>query len=176
MFHKLHYYDDFYLNDDFWDFVFGKTRLRKKGLSKAIGEMLLYGLWLHGDSRDVFMWNYDWCKSNDIVMSWRYGSGIDKTCILPNVSTHWKNNVCFCEGDARIKLAEDLNNPFIRLAKDAYCFVDSSKNDYARFFFDEIDDQCDGYAIEVATLFDFEMSKEELGSKTTYTFKCVNRK
>lgn len=173
MFRKLHFYDDFYLDDEFWRYISRKGSMKKRGLTKAIGEMLDYGRWSFNDSREVFMWNYDWCKSNGIVKSWYCSNGIRKTSILENIDIHWKNNVYFCEGDARIKVAEDLNNPFIRLAKDAYCFVDSSKNDYARFFFDEIDDECDGYAIEVSELFGFEMSKEEFGSRIAYTFKCL---
>ena len=171
MFHKLHYYDGFYLDDRFWDSVAGKGRMRRKGLTKAVGEMPLYGLWWN-DHR-LFMRNYEWCKSNGIVKSWQTTIEMMGYAI-GNTFLHWRNNVYFMEGDGRCRAVEDAWNPFRRLSGGIYCFEDALKNDYARFYFNGIDDETDGYAIEIASLFDFEMEKDEHGAKAIYTFKCLN--
>ena len=172
MFRKLHYYDDFYLDDGFWNAIAGKGRMRRKGLTKAVGEMPLYGSWCFGD-RNSFLHNYEWCRLNGIVKSFRYVIPVQKACILEYVYAHWRSDVYFCEGDARCMAVEELSNPFDRLARDVYCFVDSSGADYARFFLNETDAECDGYAIEVATLFNFDMDRECFGGKTVYSFKCA---
>ena len=174
MFHKLHYYDDFYLDDHFWDSVAGKARIRKRGLTKAVGEMPFYGQWCY--DKELFLHDYDWCRSHGIVSSFRLDA-IYKMCgVFERVYTHWRSDVYLCEDDARCKVVEEQGNPFDRLVKRVICHKDSDGNHYARFFLNETDAECDGYAIEVATLFDFAMEKDEFGSKTTYTFKCVNRK
>ena len=171
MFNKLHYYDDFYLDDGFWDAIAGKGRMRKKGLTKAIGEMPLYGSWCFGD-RNSFLHNYEWCRSHGIVSSFRLDA-IYKVCVLERVYTHWRSDVYLCEDDARCKAVEEQGNPFDRLAKCVICHKDLGGNHYARFFFDEIDGECDGYAIEVAELFGFEMDKDEFGSRVAYSFKSM---
>lgn len=174
MFRKLHYYDDFYLDDGFWNAIAGKGRMRRKGLTKAVGEMPLYGLWRFGDM-DSFLHNYEWCRSHGIVNSFVLNASYPyKAGVLENVYVHWKSDVYFCEGDARrCRAVEEQGNPFDRLAKCVVCHKDLDDNDYARFYFDGIDDECDGYAIEVSELFGFEMSKEEFGSRIAYTFKCL---
>ena len=173
MFHKLHYYDEFYLDDEFWDSVAGKVRIRKRGLTKAVGEMPLYGQWCY--DKELFLHDYDWCKSHGIVKAFLCDDFPYKASILEQVYIRWSPVIALSVNDARCDAVEKPN-PFDELAERLICFFDSDVNYYARYYFDEINDECDGYAIEVATLFDFEMEKDEFGSKTTYTFKCVNGK
>lgn len=167
MFHKLHYYDDFYLDDDFWNCVEGRCRMRRNGFSKAIGEMDLYGPWW--SDRNVFLHNYEWCRSHRIVKSFCWHEP-NKACLLENVYVRWNAKISFCEHDRRCFVVEN-DNPFDRFAVRVNCFVDDEKNHYARYFFDEIDDSCDGFAIEVAVLFGFKMDMEQIGSKTVYSFR-----
>ena len=171
MFNKLHYYDDFYLDDGFWNAIAGKGRMRRKGLTKAIGEMPLYGSWCFGD-RNSFLHNYEWCRSHGIVNSFVLNAPY-KACVLENVYKHWNSWIDFCEDDARCKAVEEQGNPLDRLAKGVVCHKDSDGNHYARFFLNETDAECDGYAIEVATLFNFDMEMEDVGGKTVYSFKCA---
>jgi hypothetical protein len=173
MFRKLHYYDDFYLDDGFWNSIAGKGRMRKKGLTKAIGEMPLYGSWRFCD-RDSFLQNYEWCKLHGIVSSF-LPDIVYKARVLEGVYVHWESNVGLCEDDARCKVVEEQGNPFDRLAKGVICHKDSDGNDYARFFLNETDAECDGYVIEVATLFNFDVSRECVGGKTVYSFKCAKQ-
>lgn len=173
MFRKLHYYDDFYLDDGFWNAIDGKGRIRRKGLTKAIGEMPLYGSWCFSD-RDSFLRNYEWCRSHGIVSSFR-PDVVCKTCVLENVYSHWKSDVNFCVDDARCMAVEEQGNPFDRLAECVICHVDLDGNHYARFFLDETDAECDGYAIEVAMLFNFDMDRECIGGRTVYIFKCAKQ-
>lgn len=169
MFNKLHYYDDFYLDDGFWNAIATKGRMRRKGLTKAIGEMPLYGSWRFGD-RDSFLHNYEWCRSHGIVSSFRPDTTY-KARVLEQVYNRWEFNVIFCEDDARCMVVEEQGNPFDRLAKCVICHKDFDGNHYARFFLDETDAECDGYAVEVATLFNFDMDMECVDGKTVYSFK-----
>lgn len=176
MFHKLHYYDGFYLDGGFWDFVSGKARMRRRGMSRALGEMMSYGPW-HSE-RNLFLWNYEWCKSHHVTRAFRPSmvvrtASVLKTVFLEYVYLHWNRYICFCENDARCMAAEEPNNPIDRLACDLYCFVDAEKNNYARFYFDETGPELDGYAIELAVLFSMQLEKDEFGGKTAYTFKCA---
>jgi len=169
MFRKLHYYDDFYLDDGFWNSIAGKGRMRRKGLTKAIGEMPLYGSWRF-DDRDSFLHNYEWCRSHGIVSSFRIDT-VCKACVLERVYVHWRSDIYFFEGDTRCMAVEEQGNPFDRLAKCVICHKDLEGNHYARFFLNETDAECDGYAIEVAMLFDFDIDRECVGGKTVYSFK-----
>ena len=171
MFRKLHYYDDFYLDDGFWNAIATKGRMRRKGLTKAIGEMPLYGSWCFSD-RDSFLHNYEWCKLHGIMSSF-LPDATCKACVLERLYVHWKSNVDFCEDDVRCMAVEEQGNPFDRLAECVICHKDFDGNDYARFVLDETDAECDGYAIEVAMLFNFDMNMECIGGKTVYSFKCA---
>ena len=126
MFHKLHYYDDFYLDGGFWDSVSGKARMRRRGMSRALGEMMSYGPW-HSE-RSLFLWNYEWCKSRHVTGAFRplafCNASVCKAVFLEYVYLHWDRLTCFCENDARCMAAEEPGNPIDRLACDlqALCF------------------------------------------------------